>query len=154
MAVGWLLFETVLEGTTKIRCGIAFGPAYIDHENSIFVGAPIVEAHLLEQDQQWAGAALTATASARVPEYARTGNYADWWVTPWDVPLKNGKTMKTLAVNWNWGVHRIGWSLRWSPESDEPTQEAWQNIPDLCEKFMNTKGFHEEHCLDCKHRKT
>lgn len=154
MIVGCLLFETILEGTTKIRGGISYGQAYIDHENSIFVGSPIVEAHLLEQEQQWAGAALTATASARVPKHARTGKYGDWWVTPWDVPLKNGKTMPTLAVNWNWGIHRIDWVLRWSPESDEPTQEEWQKRHDLCVKFMNTKGFHEAHCQDCKRSKT
>jgi len=152
MTVGWLLFETVLEGTTKIRGGIAYGEAHIDHENSVFVGSPIVEAYQLEQKQQWAGVALSPSACERIPSDARTGKYADWWVTPWDVPLKNGEIMPTLAVNWNWGIHRVDWALRWSRESDDPTQDAWLKDASLCEKFMNTKRFHEAHCQNCRQR--
>ncbi len=80
LAVGWLLFETVLDGNTKIRGGIAYGEAYIDQENSIYVGKPIVEAYNLERVQQWAGAALSLSAHDRIPEHVRSGKCADWWL--------------------------------------------------------------------------
>ena len=40
-----------------IRGGISFGEAYINEEESVFVGKPIVEVYQLEKSQQWAGVA-------------------------------------------------------------------------------------------------
>ena len=154
LTVGWLLFETMLEGTTRVRAGIAYGEAHIDKENSLYVGLPIIEAYNLEKQQQWAGAALTKSACARIPEYARTGKFADWWIVPYDVPLKGGEVLTTLAVNWNWGIHAPDWRLLWSKSSELPTEEAWANDASVCEKFLNTKRFHELHCHDCKRRVT
>jgi hypothetical protein len=74
-------------------------------------------------------------------------------VIPWDVPLKEGKALSTLAVNWNWGIHHAGWRMRWSPESDDPTQRDRELQPELCEKFLNTKLFHEGHCHECNSSK-
>jgi hypothetical protein len=71
--VAWLLFETMLNGMTKIRGGIAYGDAHIDPQNSLYVGVPIIEAYKLEQSQQWSGASLAPSAVARLPEFARTG---------------------------------------------------------------------------------
>lgn len=152
LTVGWLLFETIYEGTTKVCAGISYGEAHIDHENSLYVGKAIVDAYNLEKIRQWSGAALTASACDRVPEMARSGKYVDWWVTPWDVPLKNGNVISTLAVNWNWGLHAPDWSLRWSRESNLPPSEAWVKDASLCEKFVNTKRFHEAHCHPCRVR--
>jgi hypothetical protein len=149
MAVGWLIFETIIQGSTKIRGGISYGEAHIDQENSIYVGLPIVDAYRLEQRQQWAGVALSHAASERVPRFAHTGKYGDWWVTPWEVPLKGGESVSTLAVNWNWGIHAINWAFRWSPQADDPTEDDWLKDPSLCEKFVNTKRFHEAYCQDC-----
>ena len=149
MAVGWLVFETIVQGKTRVRAGVAYGDAFIDPNNSIFVGKPIVEAYRLEQAQQWSGAALSPSACDRVPEQARSGEYADWWVTPYDVPMKGHTTNRTLAVNWNWGIHHPTWRIRWSKESESPTQADWAKDPSLCEKFLNTKTFHEAHCRDC-----
>lgn len=148
--VAWLLFETMLEGTTKLRGGIAHGNMHIDSQNSLYVGVPIIEAYKLEQCQQWSGAALAPSAVARLPESARTGEYFDWWVKPWDVPQKNGPPLKTLAVNWSAGIHHPNWRLRWSEHSDDPKAEDWTAKRDLCEKFVNTKAFHLAHCQDCR----
>lgn len=147
--VGWLIFEGQ-SGRTRIRAGIAYGEAHIDPDNSIYVGTPIVEAHQLETAQQWSGAALTPAAVERLPEYARTGEFIDWWVVPWDVPLKKGEVMQSLAVNWNFGVHAPEWRLQWSATQNDPPAEAWAADSSLCEKFVNTRRFHVAHCHDCR----
>lgn len=144
--VASLLFETILGGTTKIRAGIAYGDAYMEQENSIYVGMPIVEAHKLEQKQQWAGAALAPSACDRVAACGPSDAVARWWVTPWEVPLRDGTTTTTLAVNWNKCVHAPTWRLRWSESSELPTPDA---NPSVSAKFINTKRFHEAHCEDC-----
>lgn len=150
MTVGWLIFETILGGSTRIRGGVSYGEAFIDKENSIFLGMPIVEAYRLEQRQQWAGAALTDAACERIPEYARSGNYADWWVIPYDVPLKENRTYNTLAINWTWGIHQPERILQWSEFSNFPSDNDWKERPDICEKFINTKEFHDTFCR-CRH---
>lgn len=148
--VAWLVFETMLEGRTRIRGSLAYGEAFIDIQNSLFVGRPIVEAYELEQSQQWSGAALAQSAIERLPELVRAGTYAGWWLTPYDVPLKTGCTMKTLAINWNLGVHHPSWRLRWSKDRDMPSEGDLAAKPSVCEKFVNTKAFHELHCHDCR----
>jgi hypothetical protein len=152
MTVGWLIFETLLSsGRTKIRGGISYGEARMDRENSIFVGKAIVDAYRLEKRQEWSGAALTETACDRIPEYARSGGYADWWVIPYGVPLKDGLTTNTLAINWTWGIHHPPW-LRWSESAESPTDADWQDKPDICRKFINTKAFHDALCHHCNPR--
>ena len=146
--VGWLIFETILGGT-RIRGGVSYGEAFIDKENAIFVGSPIIEAYRLEQSQQWAGAALTHAARERIPTYVRSGEYADWWVIPYDIPLKNDLTFETLAINWTWGFHHPDWRPRWSRESESPLNKDWEERPDTCEKFLNTKTFHDTICWQC-----
>ena len=150
-AVASLLFETIIAGLTKVRAGVAYGDVYVDPENSMYVGIPIVEAYKLEKVQQWAGAALAESACARLRQCGPSGDIARWWVTPWEVPMKDGRApMKTLAVNWNHWVHDLGWRLRWSEGSDLPPEGAALELPDVYEKFVNTKYFHEMLCDDCK----
>jgi hypothetical protein len=150
ITLGWLIFETILGGTTKIRGGVSYGEAFIDRENAVFVGSPIVEAYRLEQSQQWAGAALTQAARERIPEYARSGKYADWWITPYNVPLKDNITFETLAINWTYGIHRPEWKMQWSKASEFPTDKDQEEQPDICDKFLNTKIFHDTFCWQCK----
>ncbi len=149
-SVAWLIFETMMQGKTRIRAGIAYGEAFIDPENSLFVGQPIIDAHDLEKKQQWSGAALTKSAVDRLPEAVRSGKYADWWVIPYDVPLKKGATLATLAVNWNQGLHLPSSPLKWSKNSDLPSPNDWAAKRDICEKFVNTKIFHEKYCHACR----
>lgn len=147
--VAWLLFETMLGGTTRVQGGIAYGSVHLEPENSLYVGLPIIDAYRLEQRQQWSGIALAESAVARLPQNVRTGEFLDWWVKPWEVPVKDGPPFLTLAVNWNAGIHHPNWRLRWSEESENPTDADWRARPDLCEKFVNTKRFHLAHCRDC-----
>jgi hypothetical protein len=119
---------------------------------SLYVGRPIIEAHRLEEDQQWAGAALTASACDRIPQTGHPGELARWYSTPWEVPIKKQEPLSTLAVNWNRGVHAPEWRLRWSPTSALPPEPRSSEEQGACEKFLNTKRFHEAHCRDCTPR--
>lgn len=149
-AVAWLLFETMMQGITRIRAGLAYGEVFIDPDNSLYVGRPIVEAYRLEQEQQWAGAALAKSAEERIPKGARSGQYADWWVIPYQVPLKESGPTQMLAVNWNQGIHAANWKMLWSSESESPSEVDWKKDRSKCEKFINTKAFHEAHCTLCR----
>jgi hypothetical protein len=139
----------MMSGQTRLRAGVAYGPAHIDAENAMYVGQPIVDAARLEQEQQWAGGALHHTAYERIRRVAGDEPPMDWWVVSYDVPLKNARKLRTFAVNWNEGIHPPSWRLLWSPESDTPSPKDWQTQPNICEKFVNTKTFHEKYCRDC-----
>jgi hypothetical protein len=148
--VASLLFETIVQGTTRVRAGVSYGDAFIDHDNSLYVGKPIIEAHRLENQQQWAGGALTSSACERIPQTGHSGEVARWYLTPWDVPMKRQEPMSTLAVNWNRGVHAPEWRLRWSSTSALPPEPRLCEKQSVRDKFLNTKQFHEAHCHDCK----
>lgn len=149
--VGWLLFETLIQSRTRIRAGIAYGEAFIDAPNSLYVGRPIIEAHCLEQRQQWSGAALAPSAVDRTPLCVRDGDFADWWLVRYDVPLKKkGLTCDTFAVDWTIGVHQPGTFPRWSAESAEPTAADWRTKESVCQKWKNTRKFHDEICRQCR----
>lgn len=147
--LGWLLFETMLHGATRLRGGISYGEAFIDIENSLYVGHPIIEAYKHEQRQQWSGASLDEKAVERVPMDARTGRFVDWWVVPYSVPLKDGSTFDTLAIDWTIGRHFPGTFLPWSKTSPEPTDMDWKARRGICEKWKNTKQFHDQICRHC-----
>ncbi|HEY44510.1 MAG TPA: hypothetical protein G4O11_11070 [Anaerolineae bacterium] len=151
-SLGWLLFETMLEVDTRLRCGVSYGEAFIDAENSIYVGQPLIEAHRLEQSQEWSGGALTREVVEHLPADVRAGKYRDWFLVPYSVPLKDGKTLETLAVNWTIGAHR-DLELPWSQTHATPPKEEWENEKrrDICEKWQNTKLFHERVCKFCRH---
>jgi hypothetical protein len=149
MSVGWLIFATMIEGTTRMRAGVAYGETFIDPESGIYVGKAIVEAARLEQSQQWAGGALSDSAVEHMPVPARSGKYADWWVTPYDVPLKNSSPLRTLAVKWTLGSHHADWKMAWDASNADPPPSEWDRRQDVCEKFMNTKKFHSETCTWC-----
>lgn len=149
--LGWLLFKTIIKGTTRIRCGISYGAAYIDYENSIYVGTPIVDAYLLEKKQKWSGGALTVDGLKRLPDIAKSGKYVyEWYITPYKVPLKDQK-IDTFAIDWTLSFHTPYPNfLQWSKESQEPKPDDWENHPDICEKWKNTKEFHDRVCHFCK----
>jgi hypothetical protein len=144
--LGWLFFVT-MAGPTRIRAAVAYGDAFIDAKNSLYVGQPIVEAHEWEQQQQWAGASLADSAMARLP--ANVDGHVDWWLIPYDVPVHGGHSRR-LAINWPTGLHRPGdYEFKWSKESDTPTEKDRREQPRICEKWQNTKEFHDRVCRHC-----
>jgi hypothetical protein len=142
--VGWFILETMFERNARIRAGIAYGQAFIDPENSLYVGVPIIDAYQLEQKQEWMGGCLHDSAVERIPTDYRTGIYADWPVVPYHVPLKCGHTRETLAVNWTIGHYRPDSFPLWSTESDEPTETDWKKKEDICLKWKNARDFYNQ----------
>jgi class 3 adenylate cyclase len=148
--VASLLFETILQGSTKVRAGVAYGEAFMDQDSSLYAGKPIIEAYCLEKNQEWAGAALAASACERVARCGPEGAPARWYLVPWEVPTKGGP-LSTLAVNWSRGVHAREWRMMWSSTSELPPMDAKRGKR---EKFLNTKRFHEAHSQDCMAHET
>ncbi|MBN1383246.1 MAG: hypothetical protein JXA41_16395 [Deltaproteobacteria bacterium] len=147
--LSWLLFETIIDGTTHLRCGISYGEVWIDPTNSLFVGQPIIDAYQLEENQIWSGGALTSQAVERIPTSMRYYRYADWPIVQYKVPLKKGMKLDTLAIDWTIGLHPTPFELQWSENSAEPTADDWLNSPDVCEKWQNTREFHDTICRFC-----
>lgn len=80
-----------------MRVGIACGQVCIHPEFSLFIGKPIAEAHLLEEEQKWIGGACH-TSCLDAPHFHR----ADFpWqdVVEYDVPTKSG-SRRMYALNW------------------------------------------------------
>jgi len=48
------------------------------------------------------------SVTEKAEERIHLGVFGYWWIVPYDVPLKEDKTLQTLAVNWTWGVIRGG----------------------------------------------
>jgi hypothetical protein len=150
VSLGWLLFETILVPGTRIRCGVSYGETYIDPKNSIYIGEPIIEAYQFQQEQAWSGGALKRKAEERCSEIARSGEDFDGFIIPYEVPLKQKKTFQTLAINWTIGLHHNYNLLEWSPTSPEPLAEDWLTNFDICEKWFNTRAFHNKVCRYCR----
>jgi hypothetical protein len=151
-SIAWLLFITMFTTDCRLRCGISYGEAYIDSKNSVFIGKPIIDAHDLERSQAWSGGALSLNAVQRVPEEARSGVFADWFLRQYKVPLQENKSLDTLAINWAMGWHPPWVEMSWSEKHKDPPPEEWEKRPRLCEKWKNTKRFHDEVCLLCSPR--
>ena len=134
---------------TKMRCGVAYGEVYIDEENSVFVGKPIVDAHILEKCQLWAGGAYAKSAEERIGFFAGVGikkPFADWKIVSYKVPLKNNaKVESNLAVNWTVSTHSPN-ITRWSSNNLNPTEKNWKTQEHICRKWENTKKFHDQVC--------
>jgi len=148
--VGWLLFESTL-ASRNLRCGIAYGEAHMDSDEGIFIGHPIIEAYRLEQVQAWAGGALALSAIDRLPKDVESGEFADWWLVPYEVPRSGGGVASKLAINWTFGLHR-GFDVHWSSSSPVPSDEDLKNKPKIVEKWQNTKKFHDKVCKHCENR--
>jgi len=80
-----------------LRGAIAFGPAVMDLEKRIFIGLPLVEAHLAEISQEWIGVGIHNTARERYRSM-KAGAPTD--IVPYQVPVKEKKIPIQAALNW------------------------------------------------------
>ncbi|QWR76860.1 hypothetical protein [Candidatus Magnetomonas plexicatena] len=128
----------------RFRIGISYGEFYCNPENNIYVGKALIEAYELEQKQNWCGAALTEAAYTKIKNYPAAKSI----LSPYDVPIKNGKKERHNVINWTLNTHPLedkeyGWLSRENIDSDAAE-----------EKIRNTERFHAEMCNQCKeHRK-
>ncbi len=146
--VGWFVFECMFS-ERRVRCGIAYGEAYIDTDEDIYVGPPIIEAYKLEQRQAWSGGALAQSVIDRLPRIAMTGETIDWWIVPYGVPKTGGGIVSKYAINWTIGTHPPTYSIDWSRSSLEPSLEERKSKPKIVEKWENTRKFHHDVCMYC-----
>lgn len=148
-AVGWLVFTSMFS-STRIRAGIAYGQFYADPDNEIHVGSALVEAHELEQAQQWAGAALAKSAAERLPDRTTAGARFQWWVCEYPAPLKPNSEVEFggLVIDWTQPIHDH-FDFRWSKDMDEPTTTEIQRNVSVYEKWKNIRKFHREVCTSC-----
>jgi class 3 adenylate cyclase len=139
--VGATVAEIIQKGLRRerpilFRGAIAWGECVINPiEPRCFIGAPIVEAHLLELEQEWAGAVLAPTAAAAF------GDPDDLTFVRYDVPLKNGRSLAgAMAVNWlhSMGAHDAGLDRLPAPAAD--LSEA--NRAAVLRKHENTRAFY------------
>lgn len=101
------IFRLCCETGLLARGAIAWGDLEIS--SSITLGKPIVEAHQLEHDQEWAGitlcdsmldwnraGGLTGDQNASILTVAEESR----WLVRWPVPTKSRPIRERLAVNW------------------------------------------------------
>jgi hypothetical protein len=141
---------TIIGGLRRLRCGISYGELYIDLDNRVLVGQPYIDAYELQEQQQWSGGALTTAMVNRLPDIAKSGVFwPDWPIIPYHIPTKNKNILNGFAIDWTFGVHQHPWELWWSSESKDPNPLDWKKTYDICEKFMNTRLFHDKNCRLC-----
>lgn len=147
--LGWLLFTT-MSTQSRLRGGVSYDEFYADPENEIYVGSSILEAHELEQAQEWSGVALAKSAANRIPKRTSTGARFQWWVCDYQVPLKSGKgnTCSNLAIDWTQGIHP-NFDIKWANSHPEPTEAEKIDNKFGFDKWKNTLRFHQEVCLTC-----
>lgn len=140
--VGWLLFATIPGTRVRLRAGIAYGELFVDPENESYLGKAIVEAHQLEQVQEWAGGALTPSAAEQLPDIQAFGQRLQWWVKRYPAPLKPDASRALCSpwvVDWTFGIHDFT-TLPSSAERDQPTAEEVEAHPNICAKWANVRA--------------
>lgn len=80
-----------------LRGGLTFGECYIDPAKQLAVGQPIVDAYLLEQEQEWVGAAVDAE---QLGEPATSEQLEECSLVQYRVPVKTMRRGELLAVDW------------------------------------------------------
>jgi hypothetical protein len=93
------LIALALVNGLPLRGGLAFGECYINPANQLAVGGPIANAYLLEKEQEWVGAAVSAEQfreRATSEELESSGLS----LVRYRVPTKTTLSCELLAVDW------------------------------------------------------
>lgn len=99
-----MVFRTALLNGLPLRVGIAVGHCVISPERNIYVGAPIVEAYMAEQSQDWVGIGCHRSCwEARKDIY----QCPDLFLVRYSVPMKPGAAAEPIHWSTNWPYWQI-----------------------------------------------
>ena len=114
-----------------LRFGIAYGKCEMDISAQIFVGQPIIDAHLTESNQEWIGGAFHKSCySSPYFDLMKGLKFA----LPYDVPIKK-KPKPEFAVNWAANDLNYDWNLedfrsalhKGADKAKSPYKAKWWN---------------------------
>ena len=89
--VGQIILRGLILGI-PLRAGLAYGEVFVDSRKLIVVGQPVVDAHNVEESQDWIGGALHHSFPIPAHSFGRVTNY--------EVPIKPGANPLRHAVDW------------------------------------------------------
>ncbi len=114
------------------RVGVSYGECYVDQNTNIYMGQPIIDAHLTEQNQQWIGGACHASCIGAPFFETVTRNVL---VIPYEIPRKDIEKDLKMAIEWvSWAEVNMDDYLK-----NEITKASRQDIKI---KYMNTMNFY------------
>lgn len=94
-AIGEVMKESI--HNLPMRCGIAFGDVIIDKEIGLFLGQPIIDAHLTETEQDWVGSGCHISCH-RAPGFSAVCEHL--FVVYDNIPVKPAGHKKMFTVLW------------------------------------------------------
>jgi hypothetical protein len=104
-SVGMIFVEAIKRGL-PMRVGIAYGPCIVSPSEGVYLGQPIVDAHLTEQAQDWIGVAChpSCVGGAAKDNFSATldANASTKLMIEYDIPLKEPKPSFELRHSINW----------------------------------------------------
>lgn len=114
------------------RVGVAFGECFIDQETNRYLGQPIIDAYLVEQNQQWFGGACHPNCDEAPFIQAVEKNAL---ILPYEVPVKMEDLSLHKAIEW------ISWT---NPNFDEFLKDKLSTIEkqDVHLKYKNALNFY------------
>ena len=145
------LFADALASALPLRGGIAHGQYFLDPFRNLILGLPLVEAYQVGCEAQWLGLIIDGAVADRANELRIRAGDGGPAVVDWQVPLRDGETIKRSVVNWP-RVFRHGFKTQ-PPFSAEQIYEAFTPIfgrfeeqdPTVRAKYENTAEFVNQH---------
>jgi hypothetical protein len=92
------LIALALINGVPLRGGLALGECYINPAKQLAVGQPIVDAYLLEQEQEWLGAAVSTEQLCEPSAYEHLDEGCG--LVRYDVPTKTTPSHELFALDW------------------------------------------------------
>jgi hypothetical protein len=121
-----LICEALLMGI-PIRGGIALGEGFMHRKTGVYLGQMIVDAHRLEEAQDWIGAAFSP--SATWPQFLT--EVSPTQVIEYATPIKPGKESLCSPI-------ALDWPRRWRDTQTTPLQDR---LRELCPSGPHSKYY-------------
>lgn len=103
LAAAGVLVAAAIDAKWPLRGGIAYGEAVLSTRDRVFVGRAIVDAYLMEQSQQWVGAAFHPTCL----EHATLAHFLTGHDAVTKYPVPTGKIRSRIRTQYavHWGPY-------------------------------------------------